>query len=237
MGEGELPGVEEGSLDPEGRLRRELVMPGVAVEVVAEDGGPEVCEVDADLVRAARGDVDLDDGPLVVRGEGSYGGLGIAGAPGDVLLGFVDVVGGHAIALRRMSRDQSFDVAFFCDFAGADRQVEFPDLAVPEGIRQGRLRKGGLRRDDDAGRSLVESMDDAGSTVALVVDVRLAIPVGQSVRQGPRRPPRRGVGDHARRLVDDDHVVIFVDDLQRQVFRDRGAPQKVVFIGHFDRVA
>ncbi len=69
-----------------------------------------------------------------------------------------------------------------------------------------------LGDDDEAARILVEAMDDARPPDAPDSREAVAAMGDEGVDEGAAGMPRGGVDDEARRLVDDDEVVILVGD-------------------------
>ena len=77
----------------------------------------------------------------------------------------------------------------------------------------------GLGDDHQAGRVLVEAVDDAGPAHAADAGQARAAMGDQRVDQGAGAVARRGMDDEAARLVDDDDVVVLVDDDERDRLR------------------
>ncbi len=91
------------------------------------------------------------------------------------------------------------------------------------GEQQGETQVGrvGLGDDEQAGRVLVEPVDDAGPPHA--ADPRQARPAmaDERVDQRALGVARRRMDDEARRLVDDDEMFVLVDDVERKIFADQ----------------
>ena len=209
------PGVEEQALESVGPAPRgPRPVDRVARHRVAEGG-----EVDADLVGAARDQVELEERP--------------AREP------LADPVAGRrrpavrrprpsAVRSLRVAPDGRLDPADRRgDAALHQRQVGLADAARLELGHQRRL-GGVVAGDDQQARGVaVEAVDDARPR-----DARDAAVVVAARQQGvdERAPPVPGrrVDDQAGRLVDDQQVVVLVDDLdldrrvRLEVVRDLG---------------
>ena len=78
----------------------------------------------------------------------------------------------------------------------------------------------GLGDDEQAGRVLVEPVDDAGPLDPADPRQARAAMADQRVDQRAVGVARRRMDDEARRLVDDDEMVVLVDDVERDVLPD-----------------
>lgn len=77
----------------------------------------------------------------------------------------------------------------------------------------------GFRNDDAAGRVLVQAVDDARALDAADAGKFSLAVVEQGVDQGAIGISRGGMDDHAGGFVEDDEVVVFEQDFQRDVLR------------------
>ena len=96
-------------------------------------------------------------------------------------------------------------------------QIFFVDFALFE--LDGQPAMGHLVLDDDqqAGRVAVEAVDDARPIFAGEGRQRVVVKL-KCIHQRPSPVAAGGVGDHVGRLVDDRQKLVFVDDLERDVF-------------------
>ncbi len=117
----------------------------------------------------------------------------------------------HLLAIARRTPDAGLDHA-----AGGIRRapgqgdVDPFDVVPCEQVRQPRVGGVGLGRDHDAGRVLVQAVHDPRPGDA--ADARQLVPavVQQGVDQGSVTRPRRRMHRHARGLVQDDQMLVFV---------------------------
>ena len=117
----------------------------------------------------------------------------------------------------RIAADRRVDPPAGLHLAPDQRDVFLLDLALVKLARQLLVRGVVLGDDHQPGGAAVEPVHDAGplfaADAAQIVDV-----VEQRVHQRAARVPGGRMHDHARRLVDDDEVVVLVEDRQRQRF-------------------
>ena len=128
---------------------------------------------------------------------------------------------GHPLAVDGMASDQVLDPSArrrdATDRPVADRQVGFLHVAVG-GERLDESVHGGLRLgdDDESGRLLVEPVDDARTR-----DAADAAQVGaveeERVHKRPGEVSGRGMDDQPGGLVDDEHVGVLEDNVERNV--------------------
>ena len=78
-----------------------------------------------------------------------------------------------------------------------------------------------LRRGDKSRSLSVDPVDYAGARHSADPGKLAAAPVEQSGDERSRIMPRRGVNDHAGRLVYHDYVAVLVDHVERYVLRLR----------------
>ena len=90
-----------------------------------------------------------------------------------------------------------------------------------EHFGQALMRFGCLCGHHHATRILVETVDNAGTLFTADTCQAFAAMVDQRIDQRPVRVARRRVCDHPRRFVDDDDVIIFEKDIQRDILRLR----------------
>ena len=93
------------------------------------------------------------------------------------------------------------------------------ERVIRELRREGEVRGVVLRRDDQAAGVAVDAVDDAGALFAADAGETVAAVVQKRVHERPVRVTGGGVDDHARRLVHNDHVLILIHDVERDVLR------------------
>src|SRR6188472_2513903 len=188
-------------------LAPEVEVPGNAVDRVAGDGQADRLEMDADLMGPSGLEPDLEQRPsaealaqLEPR-DGVARGLRVEGATRPVTPVAADG-----------RRDPPGAGAGLAD---DERQVAPLDLAVADRPGEALVRLFGACDDEQSGGVAVEAVDDARP-------IRIA--AGGAEREQPVRQRRALVGpggmdDEARRLVDDDQVLVLVDDRERELHR------------------
>ena len=123
----------------------------------------------------------------------------------------------HLLPIRRVAADRRVDPPPGVDLAPHERDVLLLDLAFAKLSRELFVRGVVLGHHHQAGRAAVEPMDDArpllAADAAEIVDV-----VEQRIDERAARVAGGGMDDHARRLVDDDEIVVLIQDGQRQRF-------------------
>ena len=102
-----------------------------------------------------------------------------------------------------------------------ERDVGLLDGAVLELLREGVVRGVVLRDEDDARRVAVEPVDDAGAQHAADAGEIGAVREDRVDERAGRVAGRR-MHRHAGRLVDDEHVGVLEQDVERDVLGDRG---------------
>ena len=105
--------------------------------------------------------------------------------------------------------------------AARDGEIGTLDIVGGEHVGEGGVGRFALGGDHDAGRILVEAVDDAGAGDAADAGESRAAMKEQGVDQRTTLGAARGVDDEAGRLVDDDEVFVLEDDVERNVFRFR----------------
>jgi len=200
MAEGEPAGVQELPPDEGRRL---------AVEGVADDGMTGGGEVDADLVGAAGGRGDFDEGGAVEALTDAVDGARRTSA--------FDYC--HALAVSRVAADGAFDDSFrLLDASLHEGEVELLDAALLQLSREVGVSAVVLGDEEEAGGVLVESMDDSRPEYA--ADAGKIGAVGQeSVDEGMSSMAGRGMHGQARGLIDDEEVLVLVDDVKGHGFR------------------
>ena len=103
------------------------------------------------------------------------------------------------------------------DHALDEREVAALEIVRVKLHLQRHQRRLVLGHDHDARGVLVEPVHDARPPLAADADERVAAVMQERVDQRARLVRRRRMHDHARRLVDDDEVRVFVDDRERNV--------------------
>jgi hypothetical protein len=192
-------------------------------ELAAQAAGPlaaPVTEVPGDRqaqVRQVRADLVRPAGQRVERQQG----VPAAGAEHLVFSRRSPTTGhhGHALPVARVAPDRRLDTS-------ADRwrlpahegQVFLLDAAVAELAHQAGLCRIGLGHHQQPARLFVEPMDDPRSTDTGDRAERLASverAPKQGIHQRPAAVPGRRVHDQPGRLVDDQHRLVVIRDLER----------------------
>ena len=181
-----------------------------AVDAVAEQRVPDVGHVDADLVRAPGLEPAAQVRPALVAGDDLPVRDGAAASGHD----------GHALAVRRASGYRRVDRAGVLPHAAAhDALVDARQAVVGELGAEGEVRGVVLRGDNEARGVLVYAVDDAGPPLAAYAGEAFAAVEDKRVYKRAVRVPRRGMDDHAPRLVDHDGVRVLKDHVERYVLR------------------
>ena len=207
--------------------RREdrLVRRSPSVRRVAHDGASDRGHVYAYLVRAPREDVTFHERDHAAGFPDVFGdGFGVGGERAVVGDGELPVLryDGHLLAVAFVSPDQVLDVSFGGIGDPMDeRAVDLADVVVRREILGERVH-GDLRLGDDhhAGGILIEPVHNARARHAAD-----AFEVGAMVQDGVHERAgvvsRRGVDDETGGFVENEDVVIFEEDVQRDVLRLR----------------
>ena len=186
-----------------------------AVDGVTEDGCADVFEVNANLVGAAGVEGAFDEaGAVALLGEDFVvGDGGFAGAGVD---------DGHLLAIDGMAADVGEDgVGVFEGGLGGDGVVDFGG-----GFAFGKLGEEGLHGavgfgdDDAAGGVFVETVHDAGTFDAVDAGELVSAMMEEGVDEGAIGIASGGVDDHAVGFVENDEVLVFVEDVERDVLGD-----------------
>ena len=122
----------------------------------------------------------------------------------------------HLLALYTMTADGRVDGAASDDHAGDDGLIDAADAARLELGNQIGVRFQGLGHHHQAGGVLVQAVHDAGARH--IGQMRHV--VQQRIEQGAVLVAGGGVNHQAGRLVDDQDMVIFIDDVQLDVLGD-----------------
>ena len=138
------------------------------------------------------------------------------------------VVHAEAQPVVRVPADGALDGALVLgDVAPDDGGVDAVDGMDEELVRQVRLRRRVLGDHQQAARILVDAVHEHAETLVFSVrSLRNAQVVGERVHERPGVVPVPGMDHHPGGLVDDEHVVILVSDVQGNVLRQdfHGAP-------------
>ena len=174
--------------------------------------------MDADLMSASGAEVDAEQS--VLR-EAAFD--EVFGPGGAALAGF----GGEAGAMDGVASDGFFDDAVILfDEALDEGEIDLFDVAVSELMGERVVGLVGFGDDEDAAGEAVEAMDDARAERSL--DLReLREVMEQGVDEGSVMDTGSSMDGHAGRLVDDDDVGVFVDDVERDVFGSGGQGRQV----------
>ena len=208
MAECQTPGVKSraGEIAERSLERARQSFPArLAVYGVADQGVAAVLQVDADLVRAAGEEVELEEGDagrLPKTGEGAVRRARRPAAGPH----------GHLLAPLGMAADRRVDQAGRgLRRAVDDRQIGLRHPAVGEGAGEAGIGGGGARHHEDAARPLVEPVDDAGP--ARTADAgHLGVAGEEVVGEGAGGAAGAGMDGEAGRLVEDGEVGILIED-------------------------
>lgn len=183
----------------------------LAVGVVAYKWMADVLEVDADLVGAAGVEGGFDQCALVKALDEFPTGPGFAAAKAFAR--------GHAFAVGGVARDRNLDFAGLgARFAADDGAVGFFGAALFELGGEVQVGFVGFGDDDAAAGVHVEAMDDARPRDAGdAAELALAM-MEEGVHKRPPVVAGRGVDNEARGFVDDNDVLVFEEDVERDVF-------------------
>ena len=212
MCKGQARRVEERALQS---LHRPHIVGHVPVDAtvrrVADDRVANRAQVDANLMRSAGGDRDVQqrDAPQVLR-------LGDTRdrAPRT------PCAGGHLLPVAGVASDRLVDAASGLDDAPDERDVFLLDLAVVELTRELAMRRVILRDHHHARRAAIEPVHDPRPELS-TDSAQVVHMVEQRVDERAAGMPGRGVDDHSGRLVEHDDVGVLIQDGERKVLRCR----------------
>jgi len=126
----------------------------------------------------------------------------------------------HLLAVRRVTADGCVDRAgVFLQIAADDALIGSCQRVVFE--LRGKMRVGSVVfcRNQKPRRVLVNPVDNAGALFPADTGKRIAAVMQQRVDHRPVRVPRRGVDDNSLGLVDDNHIAVFIADIERNLLR------------------
>ena len=199
MGEGQVLGVQELALEPEHA--------GVAVLRIAGHGMADRLQVRADLVRAPGLEAHAQQRVALERLLGRE--VGDRGAP-------VGGVGRDARADAAVAAQRRLDLAGARARPALDeRQVLAQDPARLELRLERRVGRLGAGDDEQPGRVAVEPVDQPGAPWLAPGGAAVLERLGERARA----VPARRVHDDARRLVDDEEVLVLPDDVEARLGR------------------
>ncbi len=212
MVEGEAPCVE--SLPSQYFLRglhRLTGLPSTAIKCVAQQRMPGFGEVHANLVRAARVEVDFDQRRTL---EPLHHPI-----QRDCWLAFAHPAG-EAHPMDGVAPVQRLETAFRCSGGPVhDREIRLLDLSAFEAGLQRRHRLIVLRDDHATRRVFVEAVNDAGTKLPSHAS-QIRDPVKQRVDQRSIRVTCSGMYDHARCLIQDEEICVLIQHREGQILRD-----------------
>jgi hypothetical protein len=174
-------------------------------------------QMHADLMRPSRVQLQFHQGGASPSLQDAIAGAGRASVP---------AADGHALAMGRVARDWRVDVAAQARHSPAGHgQINLLDIAAGE--LRGEMKMGGvvLGRHQATAGIFVQTMNNAGPRDPANAAELPAAVMEQGVDQRVL-PVARGRMHHpSRRLVEHQQVVVFVEDVQRQVLGlgERGA--------------
>ena len=129
---------------------------------------------------------------------------------------------GHLLPIRGIASDGGIDAAPGLHEPPHESQVFLLDLAIVKLTCELAVRGIVLCDHHDARRPAIEPVHDAGPE--LPTDATEVVHVMQQrIHQRPAVVARRWMHHHARRLVEDDDVGVFVEDREGQILGDRDA--------------
>jgi len=229
LGETELCSVKKIAAERGQSDLADLQLGGCAIKRVAYDGMMKGGEVHADLVRAAGVKLDFDERGGVDASKGAPVRAGFAGVSEDDA-----AAGGHADAAFRITADGQIDAAMLSlQKALHQGDVGFLNGALAEGFTELGVGLVIFRYQDYAGGIFVEAMDDSGAQGVTRLRKSLAT-TEQGIDERAASVSGAGMDGHASGLVDDDYVVVFVEDFERDGF-GFGAERRAGL--YFDREA
>ena len=192
------------------RVHPKLRLP-VSVDRVPEDRMAPPCQMHADLVCAARFESAFQQ--RIAR-------KALQHAPVRHGLAAVLFRDAHLFPVRRVAPDGRVDrAAVLTDIAADDAGIRPRQRVILELRSQRPVRMIVFCRDQQAGRVLVNAVDDARAQFAADAGKAVAAVVHQRVHERPAPMASRWMDDKPLRLVDHDHVRILIYDVQRDVFR------------------
>ncbi len=170
----------------------------------------DVSEVNSQLVGAAGHRFEIEESCVVHPLLNPKAGLGVLAVGIDRPEFYV-----------REACDRGFDHAFvIVDKAFDDGGVALFDPFFAELTREGTVSAIGLGGDDQTGRLFIEAVDETGAHhAAAAVFVQV---MGQGVEQCAVFVAVGGVDEHVGGLVDDDEVLVFENNIERDVFGPHG---------------
>jgi len=144
-------------------------------------------------------------------------------ASGNMLAGFCRRGEGfHSSAMDWIAADGKIDLSGkLIEGAFNQRKVSFFDGAGAERLGQFCVRKVVLGDDDETGGFFVEAVDNAGTKAIFEFGAALRERLSaaeERVDQRAMRIPCPGMDAHAGGFVDDEQVIVFVEDIERNGF-------------------
>ena len=128
----------------------------------------------------------------------------------------------HLFTVACASRDRRIHrAAHFLHVTDDERAVFAAHRVIRKLSAQAFVREIVLRRGDKSRSLSVDPVDYAGARHSADPGKLAAAPVEQSGDERSRIMPRRGVNDHAGRLVYHDYVAVLIDHVERYVLRLR----------------
>ena len=125
----------------------------------------------------------------------------------------------HALSMCRVSPDFFFDYAcLFAQLPGDEREINLLDYALGKLSRQFSMRRIIFRDDKTAAGVFVETMHDAGPFFSTDAGQHGAM-AEQCVDQSVLAMTGTGMNDEPGRFVDDDEIVVFEENVERNRFR------------------
>ena len=208
MVEAQHRGVEGGTSD------RERLSFGAPVDLISDDRKSRRRQMYPDLVGSAGLGSHLEqDG--ATRGKtppDGPGGPGRARGSGRHR---------HPLAVPAMATDRQLDSPRILSRRSARQsEVDALDTVVLELLGQSEMGLIVFRRDQYPGSSAIQTVDDAGSKHAADSGEISAV-VKQRIHQGPARMAGARVHHQPSRLVDHDHVLVFVEHVERNLLGHR----------------
>jgi len=177
---------------------------GCAIKTVSGDRVAQGSQMDTDLMGTPRGDMNFEQRVFV---EPLQHGVFRPRATAALQ------TGGHPHAADRVAGNRFFDssVVLF-DFAVHQRHIGFFDRAARELFRKALVRTVGLRHYQHAAGESVQPVDNARPQIASHTRESLEV-VEQGIDQRSGVHSGARVDNHSSRLVDGNHIGIFVEDV------------------------
>lgn len=182
------------------------------IDRIAEQGVACIRKVNTDLMGASSGKTTFD------QGHGSLIGFDqLKACQGNLAAIAYDR---HAFTVSFVPADIAIELAFQRQEPPGEGQIGPVDIAGGEGFGQGIMNHGRLGHDHQAGRVLVQTMDDTGALLPADSFETFSTMAKEGVDQCACLVSGSGMRDKPGLLVEHDQVVVFIQDVQRDLLCD-----------------